>query len=59
MFVLSLLAVKENQQAQCGKDGFKETWIYGRGGRTRHGDVACAEDLSITVHQEPEGGGQN
>lgn len=55
MFVLSLLTVKENQLAQCGKDGFRETWVYGRGGMTRHGD----EDLSITVDQEPEGGAQN
>lgn len=59
MFVLSLLTVKENQLAQCGKDGFRETWVYGRGGMTRHGDIACAEDLSITVDQEPEGGAQN
>lgn len=59
MFVLSLLTVKENQQAQCGKDGFRETWVYDRGGMTRQGDIACAEDLSNTVGQEPEGGAPN
>lgn len=59
MFVLSLFTVKENQKTQCGKDGFRETWVYGRGGMTRQGDIACAEDLSITMDQEPEGGTQN
>lgn len=43
MFVLSLFTVKENQKAQCGKDGFRETWVYGRGGMTRQGDIACAK----------------